>query len=250
MIGFTPAEFNQVREAIATAHLYCKVITPLLKARHTMMDKDQRNLTQYTPQVVAEGFNTIARITHRENRDPDALDTRPATKLTDIDTEAMREELENVSTLVLPDLVYQMVCALSELPMFHMIITKEPLTTHRAAILMAWAFEGGRRYGLQQALAILDTTTTEFKTGTEALLITALDGTLELPAPQLPFTSRSESPDGAAQSTGIDGSSQHTRSEVIPFAYPSIDDLDRAAEEQATAIAINPDINNHIHKVN
>ena len=43
MIGFTPAEFNQVREAIAAAHLYCQAISPLLKARHTTINKDQRN---------------------------------------------------------------------------------------------------------------------------------------------------------------------------------------------------------------
>lgn len=98
-----------------------------------------------------------------------AVGARAAIKLQDIDTEAMRGELENVSALVLPDLVYQMVCALGELPIYHELITAEPLTTHRAAMLMAWTFEAGRRYGLQQALAIIDTTTTEFKTGTDAV---------------------------------------------------------------------------------
>jgi hypothetical protein len=211
MIGFTPSEFNQVREAIAAAHLYCQAISPLLKARHTMMNKDQRQLAQFAPQAVAEGFNTIALITHRENRDPDAVDARPAIKLQDIDTEAMRDELENVSALVLPDLVYQMVCALGELPMYHELITAEPLTTHRAAILMAWTFEAGRRYGLQQALAIIDTTTTEFKTGTDAVLTAALNATLDLPSPELPFKPKSESPDKAAPSTiGANGEERST----------------------------------------
>ena len=261
MIGFTPAEFNQVRESIAAAHLFMQALGPVLKQRHTALNKDQRNLLQFAPEAVAQGFNTIALITHRENRDPDAVDARPVTRLQDIDTEAMRDELENVSALVLPDLVYQMVCALGELPMFHDTITSEPLTTHRAAMLMAWSWEGGRRYGLQQSLAILDTTTTEFKTGTEAVLTAALNSALDLPSPELPFKPSSESPDGAApsiiganveeRSPGAAGESgQHTRAQIIPFEYPSAEqvtaDLDRVkelAEEQAEKHSHEPTVN-------
>jgi len=250
MIRFTPAEFNQVREAIAAAYLYCQAISPLLKARHTMMNKDQRQLAQFAPQAVAEGFNTIALITHRENRDPDAVDARPAIKLQDIDTEAMRDELENVSALVLPDLVYQMVCALGELPMYHELITAEPLTTHRAAMLMAWTFEAGRRYGLQQALAIIDTTTTEFKTGTDAVLTAALNATLDLPSPELPFTPSSESPDEERSPGAAGESGQHPRAEIIPFEYPTaaqaIADLERVKElsqEQAKKHSKKPTVN-------
>ena len=112
MIGFTPAEFNQVREAIAAAHLFLQSVGPVLKQRHTALNKDQRNLLQFAPEAVAQGFNTIALITHRENRDPNAIEEESPTKLTDIDTVAMRDELENVSALILPDIVYQMVCAL------------------------------------------------------------------------------------------------------------------------------------------
>jgi hypothetical protein len=214
MIGFTPAEFNQVRESIAAAHLFMQALGPVLKQRHTALNKDQRNLLQFAPEAVAQGFNTIALITHRENRDPDAVDARPVTRLQDIDTEAMRDELENVSALVLPDLVYQMVCALGELPMFHDTITSEPLTTHRAAMLMAWSWEGGRRYGLQQSLAILDTTTTEFKTGTEAVLTAALNSALDLPSPE----------------------AEHKPGEVVPIdGAPSAADLDAISEEQDAA---------------
>jgi hypothetical protein len=247
MIQFTPAEFNQVREAIAAAHLYCQAIGPLLKARHTALNKDQRNLLQFAPEAVAQGFNTIAAITHREHRDPDAVDERPAIKLQDIDTETMRDELENVSALVLPDLVYQMVCALGELPMYHELITAEPLTTHRAAKLMAWSWEGGRRYGLQQALAILDTTTTEFMTGTDAVLTAALNATLDLSNPELPFKPSSESPDGAAPSTigangeerspgaALDGSGQG-EAKIIPFEYPDASELDKPGAASAAQL--------------
>ena len=211
MIQFTPDEFQKVREAIASAQLLIQAVAPLLKQRHTYLNRDQRNLLTYSESAVPAAFNIIAAITHRENRDPDAVDARPAIKLQDIDTEAMRDELENVSALVLPDLVYQMVCALGELPMYHELITAEPLTTHRAAMLMAWTFEAGRRYGLQQALAIIDTTNTEFKTGTDAVLTAALNATLALPSPELPFKPSSESPDGAAPSTiGANGEERTT----------------------------------------
>ena len=250
MIGFTPAEFNQVREAIAAAHLFLQSVGPVLKQRHTALNKDQRNLLQFAPEAVAEAYSIIALITHRENRDPDAVDARPAIKLQDIDTEAMRDELENVSALVLPDLVYQMVCALGELPMYHELITAEPLTTHRAAILMAWTFEAGRRYGLQQALAIIDTITTEFKTGTDAVLTAALNATLDLPSPELPFKPSSESPDEERSPGAAGESGQHPGAEIIPFKYLAAEqvtaDLERVKElsqEQAEKHSNKPTVN-------
>jgi hypothetical protein len=228
MIGFTPAEFNQVREAIAAAHLFMQSVGPVLKQRHTALNKDQRNLLQFAPEAVAEGFNAIAKITYRENRDPNAQEEESPTKLTDIDTVAMRDELENVSALVLPDIVYQMVCALGELPMYHETLTAEPITANSVARLMAWTWEGGRRYGVQQAMAILDSTTTEFKSGVDAVLTAALNGTLDLPSPE---------PESGAN-------------KVIPFEYPSAEDLDRVAAEQAAADATTGEASDQAHKPN
>ena len=201
MIQFTPDEFQKVREAIASAHLLIQAVAPLLKQRHTYLNRDQRNLLTYSESAVPAAFNIIAAITHRENRDPESEAAAPPNKLADIDVRAMRDELENVSALVLPDLLYQMVCALGELPMYHNLITSEPLTTHRAAQLMAWTWEAGRRYGIQQALAIADGTIDEFKANTGAVLTAALNATLDLPSPELPSKPSSESPDGAAPST-------------------------------------------------
>jgi hypothetical protein len=108
-------------------------------------------------------------------------------------------------------------------------------------MLMAWTFEGGRRYGLQQAIAILDTTTTEFKTGTDAVLTAALNATLDLPSPQLPFAPSSESPDGAAPSTiGAHGEErspgaavdrgQHPGAEIIPLGITYLTPLKGKSE--------------------
>ena len=214
MIGFTPAEFNQVREAIAAAHLYMQSINPLLKQRRAALNVDQRSLVKLAPEAVAQGFNLMAAITHRENRDPESLEAMQPTKLTDIDTVAMRDELENVSALVLPDIVYLMVCALGELPMYHETLTAEPITANSVARLMAWTWEGGRRYGVQQAMAILDSTTTEFKSGVDAVLNAALNGTLDLPSPE----------------------PEHRPGEVVPIdGAPSAADLDAISEEQDAA---------------
>lgn len=201
MIQFTPDEFQKVREAIASAHLLIQAVAPLLKQRHTHLNRDQRNLLTYSESAVPAAFNIIAAITHRENRDPESEAAAPPNKLADIDVRAMRDELENVSALVLPDLLYQMVCALGELPMYHNLITSEPLTTHRAAQLMAWTWEAGRRYGIQQALAIADGTIDEFKANTGAVLCAALNGTLDLPAPDKPGPT----------------------AEIVPFEYPPAD---------------------------
>jgi hypothetical protein len=214
MIQFTPKEFSQVREAIAAAHLYMQTINPMLKQRHAALNIDQRAMVKLAPEAVAEGFNIMAMITHRENRDPESLEAMQPTKLTDIDTVAMRDELENVSALVLPDLVYQMVCVLGELPMYHETLTAEPITANSVARLMAWTWEGGRRYGVQQAMAILDTTTTEFKSGVDAVLNAALNGTLDLPSPE----------------------AEHKPGEVVPIdGAPSAADLDAISEEQDAA---------------
>ena len=103
---------------------------------------------------------------------------------------------------MLPDLLYQMVCALGELPMYHNLMTSEPLGhAPRGSTLMAWTWEAGRRYGIQQALAIADGTIDEFKANTGAVLCAALNGTLDLPAPDKP----------------------RPTAEIVPFEYPPAD---------------------------
>ena len=156
MIQFTPDEFQtRCARPSPAAHLSLPGRRPLLKAAAHRPEQRPAQLTHLQRSAGrAEGSTSSLLITHRENRDPESEAAAPPNKLADIDVRAMRDELENVSALVLPDLLYQMVCALGELPMYHNLITSEPLTTHRAAQLMAWTWEAGRRYGLQQALAI------------------------------------------------------------------------------------------------
>lgn len=183
MIGFTPEEFSKVREAIAVAHLFQQAITPLLKQRQAALNKQQRDLSTLMQTNIPAAFTIVAQITHREHRDPETLENQPAIKLSDIDRPLFRDELENVSALQLPDLVYEMLCALGELPMYHETMTAEPFTASRAATLMAWTWESGRRYGIQQAISIVECTTGEFVAGTNAALNQVLDSALDMQTP-------------------------------------------------------------------
>ena len=219
MIQFTPDEFQKVREAIASAHLLIQAVAPLLKQRHTYLNRDQRNLLTYSESTVPAAFNIIAAITHRENRDPESEAAAPPNKLADIDVRAMRDELENVSALVLPDLLYQMVCALGELPMYHNLITSEPLTTHRAAQLMAWTWEAGRRYGVLQSTAVFDSTILEYREAVDATLDATLNAPLDLPS--LEAARGAHEPVPISEQPGptlVTGDARST-SDAAPFEY-------------------------------
>ena len=221
MIQFTPDEFAKVREAIAAAHLFQQAVCPLLKQRHTALNRDQRNIMNAVQAEVPEAFAIVARITHREHRDPDTLESQPPTKLTDIDRASFRDELENVSALALPDLVYEMVTALGELPMYHHTLTSEPFSATHAATLMAWTWESGRRYGIQQALAIIECTTREFANGTTAALTQVLDSALDLPAAPTrdPIAANGDGTDRQGPTLVTDDA----RSTAKPFEYPDAD---------------------------
>ena len=184
MIGFTPKEFEMVQEGIAAAHLFNQAVCPLLKQRRVALNKDQRNLLDFAPNAVADAYHAISLITHREKRDPASIEAQAPTEMGDIDVLAMRDELENVSALMLPDLLHHMAAVLEELPMFRDQADGEKVTARGAPLLMAWCWEAGRRYGLQQAMAIFENTSTDFKAGTQATMESAMDGPLRLPSPE------------------------------------------------------------------
>ena len=181
MIGFTPQEFNQVREAISLANFFNAAMCPMLKQRHVNLNKEQRELLRFTPPAVEGAFTLLLQITNREHRDLDTIDTQPPNKVDQIDTVAMRDELENVSALILPDLEYEMRVNLNELPMYNHLASSLDAGYDIPAKLMTWAWEAGRRYGVQQAMAVADSTIDDFKAATNAVLDRVLNGTLDLP---------------------------------------------------------------------
>lgn len=198
MIDFTPAEFHQVREAVALAHVLIQSLAPTLKERHTYLNREQRQLVKAAPETFSRAFNLIAKITHRTNRDPEQLEAAAPTKLSEIDVTAMRDELENVSALQLPDLLNEMKATLAELPMFNDLVESSPLTSNHVAQLMAWTWEAGRRYGVQQGMVVIESSMNDYIVSLNAILDAALNGTLDLPSVEKKMTPGSESPDGAA----------------------------------------------------
>jgi len=101
----------------------------------------------------------------------------------DYDFQTLRQELENVSALEIPDLAHEMACVANELPMY--IEETTALTDRKThpGRLMAWCFETGRRYGLLEALARVDVTARALAEVLTTELITARDRTLDLSLP-------------------------------------------------------------------
>jgi hypothetical protein len=204
MIRITKDEFNTLREGIASAHILIQSITPLLKTRRAALDKQQRQLMELAPGAVAAAFNLVAALTHKQNRADDAPQSTATVKVTDIDIKTMRDELENISALRMPDLDYEMACAIAELPGLNVHSSQPlspPLGESRVAAI---AWEAGRRYGVLQCSAIFDSTASEFHAATADIFQQILDSTLDVPAPGLP---------------GLNA-------ELIPFQSPSAEDLD------------------------
>ena len=187
MIRITVSEFNELREGIAGAHIFIQTMYPLLKARHTTLDKDQRNLLAVVPESVARAFNLAAVLTQRLQGKPGDPAAQLTLQITDLDVATIREEIENVSALNLPDLNTVMTLAFAELPGLATHNPHPDADPLEMGMALAIVWEAGRRYGLQQAMAIFDNTSADYLTGTGQALQFALDSTLDLPAPELPL---------------------------------------------------------------
>lgn len=184
MIQFTPDEFNKTREGVAAAHLFCQKFTPIIKQRRIGLNRDERNLLTMGPEAIAVAFNTMAAITHRENRDLCHNAHQPTTEICDIDTAIMQEELANVSALNLPDIEAQVITAIKALPAYDDIRISADLDSKGMAKIMAWAWEAGRRYGILTAIAIVEGANKEYVDGTVNVLNFTLDAALQLPSPE------------------------------------------------------------------
>lgn len=176
----TRAQFYAMREGLAGAHLLLQRILPELKQRRAAFDKDTRQLIQIVPEPLRTGFSVASQISAEQNAMPTANVQSTPTQSPALDTRTLRTELENVSALTLPDLEYEMQCALEELPMFREQCVQRQLAPPDLAAITAWAWEAGRRYGLIEALAVLDATSLEFIEGTRQVLEQARDRSLDL----------------------------------------------------------------------
>lgn len=181
MIQITEIEFDAICQGLAGAHMLIQRIHPVLKQRHVALDKEQRELLKTAPAATYNAFTLIRTIADREQSRQRNIQNTPMLMLSDLDTKLMRSELENVSALVMPDLEYQMQCALRELPGLDVISCDSNQQDQATAARMAIAWAAGRRYGILQACAIFSNTIDEFREGTELSFETALNQGLTLP---------------------------------------------------------------------
>jgi len=183
MIRISEDEFNRMREGIAGAHLVLQAILPVLKQRRVSLDKDQRELVAIAPRHVTDAFQIVAAIGQRLPSSPTAPTQLFSVKVSDVDTLLMRNEIENVAGLAMPDLILEIQRALADLPGLQEIIAINGDASPSLALVGAVLWESGRRYGVLQSIEITECTIDEFKTGIVAVLGDALNSTLELPAP-------------------------------------------------------------------
>jgi hypothetical protein len=95
--------------------------------------------------------------------------------------------------------------------MLHEAFTSQPMTTPRTALLMTWAWEAGRRYGVIQAIDITLSTTDDYKASVQGILQAALDATLDLPAPEKSKKAKGEGAQNVdAGATGETGEARST----------------------------------------
>ena len=182
MKQLTDQQFSAMREGLAGAHLLFQRLGPILKQRHVALDKDTRALMALVPQPLREAFAIASQLTTDADMEAMRAPKEKATPLQDVDPRTFREELENTSALTLPDLVYEMRMALSELPMFNHTAEQYSLSYEGTAQLMAWTWEAGRRYAFIEAIAVFEATSNELHAAVMEALSNARDRNLELPA--------------------------------------------------------------------
>jgi len=180
MKQLTEEQFHALREGIAGAHLLIQRVIPLMKARRTTLDSDTRKLTNEVPGAVADAFRVAAALSTDDeplppNRLPPNLE-----RMTDVDWKLFRLELENVSALVLPDLIYECGCACTELPMYREATKGSEMADSPIPRVMSWAWEAGRRYAYVESLAVLHTAIDEFNDTLTRVYETSRDRNLEV----------------------------------------------------------------------
>ena len=180
LITMTRDQFYVLREGIAGAHLLTQRVLPFLKQRHTKLDKDTMHLANVAPEPIRLAFQLSAQISTEQDGNPPDFSNRVPEPLQDIDVKTMRNEIENVSALNMPDLVHDMCCAINELPGLNVLSSKPMNPPYAEGAMCAIVWEAGRRYGMIEALSVFDLVSAEFTEGTRTILEKARDRSLEL----------------------------------------------------------------------
>ena len=118
MMKLNNEEWTAIADAIAGAHMLNQAVYALLKQRKADLNRDQRQLLNGVPELVRTAFQLLGKIDRRERGEPDEPTNTPTSDIAKLDIRVLRNELENVSALNLPDLTYEIACVLEELPMY------------------------------------------------------------------------------------------------------------------------------------
>lgn len=158
MRQFTDEQFTTLREGISAAKLLIDRLLPALAARHAFLPQSAKWIVKTAPEPIKEAFNVLIDAITAGDRVPPTDDTPGPEQKVEFDVKLIRNELENVCALVLPDLAYELQCALAELPGFaeHTRIKGTPCESE--VKITTWAWEAGRRYGLMEAIAVCNGT--------------------------------------------------------------------------------------------
>lgn len=184
MMKLNNEEWSAIADAIAGAHMLNQTVYALLKQRKADLNRDQRQLLNAVPELVRTAFQLLGKIDRRERGEPDEPTNIPTSDIAKLDIRVLRNELENVSALNLPDLTYEMACLLEELPMYAEYAKTDNHERIVAARAFAWAWEAGRRYGVSQAAAVFSGSIIEYANYTNGILDQVQDLALELPQPE------------------------------------------------------------------
>lgn len=182
MKQLTDEEFAIVQEGAAAAHLLFQRLIPWAKQRYGALDGDTKKLLALTPEPIRAAFATVSQVSAIQDGTAPDFSARVPAPLDDIDVKTMRNELENVSAFNLPDITYEMTCVMGELPMYIETSREVQGNIEPVSRLLAWAWEGGRRYGMIESISVFDALAAEFMQQTAEVLERTRDRNLSLPA--------------------------------------------------------------------
>ena len=179
MYQITDEQFSILREGLAAGKLLIDKLLPELKAHRMVIPNTVRWIGTTAPAPLHEAYNELFDIERAHSAGVDVEEKPESNDKVDFDVKMIRNELENVCAIVIPDLFYEFAVMARELPTLSRYFFEHSIKTEDMGEPLTWAFETGRRYGLLEAIAVASGTYDTAKDFTVSQLETQRDKTLE-----------------------------------------------------------------------
>jgi hypothetical protein len=179
MIQLTEQEFATLREGMAAAKLLVDRLLPAIRAHRMALPKEAKWISGVATEPILTAFQLFIDAAAADDRKLTITDKPGPEQQVEFDIPMIRNELENVCALVLPDLQYEFACALAELPGLNSMSATPDKPDSREARLATTCWEAGRRYGLMEAIAVCNGTLSTARDFTQATLEATRDRSLE-----------------------------------------------------------------------